>query len=139
MIEDADEQLNDESPDDEELEPVGKLTSKRAMSSKENQRKQREENQHKAEAELAAAQQAVADKTRLLEEARKSVVEADNQLKEQQNLQARGETEAQELQKAALEKQRFAAEAALAAAHGVRIVPISCSSFSARAFSAGSV
>jgi RNA polymerase primary sigma factor len=42
MIEDADEQLNDESPDDEELEPVGKLTSKRAMSSKENQRKQRD-------------------------------------------------------------------------------------------------
>jgi RNA polymerase primary sigma factor len=41
MIEDADEQANDESPDDEELESVGKLTAKRAISSKENQRKQR--------------------------------------------------------------------------------------------------
>ena len=41
MIEEADEQLNDDGPDDEDVEPVGKLAAKRAVSSKENQRKQR--------------------------------------------------------------------------------------------------
>jgi len=42
MIEEADEQLNDDGPDDEDVEAVGKLTAKRAVSSKENQRKQRD-------------------------------------------------------------------------------------------------
>ena len=42
MIEEADEQLNDDGPDDEDVEPVGKLAAKRAVSSKENQRKQRD-------------------------------------------------------------------------------------------------
>jgi RNA polymerase primary sigma factor len=42
MIEEADEQLNDDGPDDEDVEAVGKLTAKRAASSKENQRKQRD-------------------------------------------------------------------------------------------------
>jgi RNA polymerase primary sigma factor len=42
MIEEADEQLNDDGPDDEDVEPVGKLAAKPAVSSKENQRKQRD-------------------------------------------------------------------------------------------------
>jgi len=35
-------QLNDDNQDDEELEAVGKMTAKRAMSSKERERKKRE-------------------------------------------------------------------------------------------------
>ncbi len=41
MIDDADEQLNDDNQDDEELEAV-KMTSKRATSNKESERKKRE-------------------------------------------------------------------------------------------------
>jgi RNA polymerase primary sigma factor len=41
MIDDADEQMNDDNQDDEELEAV-KMTSKRAASSKESERKKRE-------------------------------------------------------------------------------------------------